>query len=212
MKNEITLNKSELEVENENLKIQLANVHRELERVQGLIAELTPIKEPPLVFEPGDKVVLKSDADLKEQTTEYKRTFEMLKGKPLVINSVHYEGERVYSLNSIVVPECYIDLERSEYMNSFNESELAFLELISDEYRWIAKDEADDTVMVYVHKPVALDPPRNRAWTKGKYSETLPEELPKFVFADIRWAKLTTKKPIKLFKLGGNKDNVNSNL
>ena len=147
-----------------------------------------------LKYEVGDLIILRDD--LKDYKIyggfTYNPSMGYLQNAYSQIDLINFDSGSYY-IDGWYIPDEMIDYDRSLYLNSFTKDERQFLSYISDEYKWIAKDEGNGEVWVYGAEPT-MNP-------EGVWGTTPMEtySLRKDVFP-FSFDKLGTDQPVRIYR------------
>ena len=146
-----------------------------------------------LKYEVGDLIILRDDLeDYKIYGGfTYNPSMGYLQNAYSQINLINFDTGAYY-IDGWYIPDEMIDHDKSLYLNSFTKDERQFLSYISDEYKWIAKDN-DGDVWVYEAKPNT---------DNGEYWSAVTPELYKLVKSVFSFSfdKLGTDQPVRIYR------------
>lgn len=150
-----------------------------------------------LKYEVGDLIILRDD--LKDYKIyggfTYNPSMGYLQNAYSQIDLINFDSGSYY-IDGWYIPDEMIDYDRSLYLNSFTKDERQYLSYISDEYKWIAKDEGNGEVWVYGDKPNTYNGEYLKYW-----SAVSPEvyQLSEHIFP-FSFDKLGTDEPVRIYK------------
>ena len=146
-----------------------------------------------LKYKVGDLIILRDDLESYRRYEEvtYLPEMDFLRNVYNRIDGINCIAS-AYHIDGWGITDEMIDHDKSLYLNSFTKDERQFLSYISDEYKWIAKDN-DGDVWVYEAKPNTDNGEYWSAVTPGLY------KLTKDVFS-FSFDKLGTDQPVRIYK------------
>lgn len=158
------------------------------------IEEIEEVETPKVSkYEVGDLIILRDDLKDNEIYGRYSYQLSMgyLQNTYSRIDDINFDAS-AYCVDGWYITDEMIDHDKSLYLNSFTEDERQFLSYISDEYKWIAKDN-DGDVWVYEAKPNT---------DNGEYWSAVTPELYKLVKSIFPFSfdKLGTDQPVRIYK------------
>lgn len=150
-----------------------------------------------LKYKLGSLIILRDDLIDYEMYGNFTYNLSMgyLKDKYSRVDDMSFDTSSYY-IDGWYITDEMIDHDKSLYLNSFTKDERQFLSYISDEYKWIAKDEGNGEVWVYGGKPNTYNGEYLKYW-----SAVSPEvyQLSEHIFP-FSFDKLGTDQPVRIYR------------